>query len=112
MQHYGEGQTLAGQASTWPTPCTTDAAAAARQTTTTGVMHDGVTLTDAMRAFDSHLGHPSWMRGHVGPSPAVLCPEFVEALMGLPRGWSELDAADAFDALAMGLCPDKQQRLF
>ncbi len=33
----------------WPTPQTTDAAAAARHTTTTGVMHPGTTLTDAVR---------------------------------------------------------------
>jgi hypothetical protein len=38
-------------ASKWPTPNTRDSASAARQTTTTGVMHDGVTLTDAMRKW-------------------------------------------------------------
>ena len=36
-------------AAKWPTPCTTDAASAARHTTTTGVMTMGTSLTDALR---------------------------------------------------------------
>ncbi len=35
----------------WPTPVVTDAASAARHTTTTGVMHPGTTLTDAVRLW-------------------------------------------------------------
>lgn len=45
------GKSLAKQADgRWPTPQATDANSAARHTTTTGVMHPGTTLTDAMRA--------------------------------------------------------------
>jgi hypothetical protein len=40
---------LSNQAEYWPTPVRQDAAAAARGTTTTGVMHPGTTLTDATR---------------------------------------------------------------
>jgi len=52
----------------WPTPQTTDGASAARHTTTTGVMHPGTTLTDAVRSS-------TWMtpqsRDHKGISQKV-----------------------------------------
>lgn len=50
-QQIGGQPTLAAQAvkAVWPTPTTTDAASAAQGTTSTGVMHPGVTLTDAIR---------------------------------------------------------------
>ena len=38
-------------ASRWPTPNTRDCAASGRHTTTTGIMHPGTTLTDAMRQW-------------------------------------------------------------
>jgi len=38
-------------AGSWPTPNTRDSAAAGRHSTTTGVMHSGTTLTDAMRQW-------------------------------------------------------------
>jgi len=101
--------TLAG---TWPTPCTTDEAAAARHTTTTGVMHTGTTLTDAMRAWCSHRAQQTEKDGSHGPTGAVLCPEFIEALMGLPEAWTHVGDADAYDILEMQLSPGRQQRLF
>lgn len=56
----------------WPTPQTTDANSAARHTTTTGVMHPGTTLTDAMRA---EAGASTWLtpqsRDHKGISQKV-----------------------------------------
>lgn len=68
--------------SLWPTPVTTDAKSSARGTTTTGVMHAGESLTDAVRAETKHPG-------------AILNPEWIEALMGFPAGWTDtpLDAA-------------------
>jgi hypothetical protein len=96
----------------WPTPVKTDAKDAARGTTTTGVMHPGETLTDAIRVWCTR--HRLTMRkaGQNGSGTAVLNPEFVEALMGLPMGWTHVDDADAYDALVMQLPPGKQQRLF
>lgn len=44
-------RTAASGSSCWPTPVTTDAKGAARGTTTTGVMHPGKTLTDAIREW-------------------------------------------------------------
>lgn len=43
------------------------------------------TLTDAT------LGHHGEATGPGGPSGLVLNPAFVEALMGFPAGWTELD---------------------
>ena len=42
---------LAVKVQTWPTPNTKDSASAARHTTTTGIMHPGTTLTDAIRLW-------------------------------------------------------------
>ena len=99
-------------ASMWPTPVTTDAKDAARGTTSTGVMHPGTTLTDAIRAWCSRHRQTMGEHGSSGSGPAVLHPEFVEALMGLPLGWTHVDDAGASDALAMGLCPGRQGQLF
>lgn len=103
---------MATLASTWPTPVTTDAKDAARGTTSTGVMHSGTTLTDAIRAWCSRHRQTTGKVGSSGRSKAVLSPEFVETLMGLPLRWTLVGDADAFDALEMGLFPGKQQRLF
>lgn len=103
---------LDSMAATWPTPCTTDASSAARHTTTTGVMHTGTTLTDEMRAWCSRRAQTMGTDGLGGPSGAVLSPEFVEALMGLPDSWTHVADDDAYDILVMGLSPGKQQRLF
>lgn len=96
----------------WPTPCTTDAASAARGTTTTGVMHPGETLTDAMRSRAFPPAQTTSPAGTDGSTAMVLNPDFVEALMGLPPGWTVLDAASAFEAVEMRLCPGRQLRLF
>jgi hypothetical protein len=82
----------------WPTATTTDAASAARHTTTTGIMHTGTMLTDAMRIFlaetqgdldpDSRRYHATKKAGADTTMQAVLSPLFVEALMGYPTGWT------------------------
>ena len=96
--------TLQGVARCWPTPATTDAAAAARGTTTTGVMHPGTSLTDALRG---HLPPGTPTRG---PDGMVLCPEFVEALMGLPAGWTHVDDERVLECSATPASRSKRRR--
>lgn len=86
---------------TWPTPVTTDSKSSARGTTTTGVMHVGVSLTDAMR---SHRGLKMSAPGPSGADKPVLSPEFVEALMGLPPGWTRVDDDTASSSLETEWC--------
>lgn len=81
----------------WPTPQTTDANSAARHTTTTGVMHSGTTLTDAVRQWLTPQS-PDQLAGlqdreslntngsRRAPSPK-LNPRWVAALMGFPVDW-------------------------
>jgi hypothetical protein len=83
----------------WPTAVTTDAPAAARHTTTTGIMKTGTMLTDAMRIFlaeiqvgldpDSRHLHALKGDGEDTSMQAVLSPRFVEALMGYRLGWTD-----------------------
>lgn len=83
----------------WPTAVTTDAGAAARHTTTTGIMNSGTMLTDAMRIFlaeiqvnldpDSRHLHALKNDGADTSMQAVLSPLFVEALMGYPTAWTD-----------------------
>lgn len=83
----------------WPTVTVGDSRAAARHTTTTGVMKDGTTLTDAVRAFPlpSLQALPSLTCGPQSLDDAPTSPQqpkrrlnsrFVEWLMGLPAGWT------------------------
>jgi hypothetical protein len=53
-------QFLADSAQRWPTPQATDAASAARHTTTTGVMHQGTSLTDATRMWPTPVVGDHW----------------------------------------------------
>lgn len=76
--------TGASDCSFWATPNTRDASASARGTTTTGVMHAGESLTDQMR------GHHGPGTSKDGRGGLVLNPGFVERLMGLPEGWTDL----------------------
>jgi DNA (cytosine-5)-methyltransferase 1 len=50
-----------GRAGLLPTPVTTDARSAARHTTSTGVMHPGSTLTDAVRSLAAQSVDPALM---------------------------------------------------
>lgn len=92
----GCGTPLAMAATTWPTPNTRDGNSAARQTTTTGIMHDGSTLTDAIRAFPlSRQDAPTSTRGkRSSTATRRLNPLFVEWLMGWRRGWTACDSAE------------------
>jgi len=55
--------TDARASSSWPTPQTTEAASAARHTTTTGVSHAGATLTDAIRQWPTPRSEDSESSG-------------------------------------------------
>lgn len=85
-------------AAQWPTAVVSDAESAGRHTTETGVMHPGTSLTDALRAWSTHLAPATWRDGSATLPPAgrrpVLSPRFVEALMGFPRGWLALGESD------------------
>lgn len=84
----------------WPSPTVSDHNASRRHGyTITG--HSGTTLTDAMLAW--------YGIDESEEPPMVLNPEFSEALMGLPMGWTLLDDASACAALGI-LSP--QLRLF
>lgn len=89
----------------WPTPCTTDSKDSARGTMTMDVMHPGTSLTDAMRGPPDPTTKPD------GDDTLVLVPEFVEALMGLPEGWTLVDDDNVSTILEMALALRKQQRL-
>lgn len=54
----------------WPTTSEADARSSGRHTTTTGVMHPGTSLTDAMRQWPTPLGSDSEQRGHNGTKKA------------------------------------------
>ena len=88
---------LTARAQTWPTPNTRDSRSSARSTTTTGVMHTGSTLTDAMR---SHQDPTTEKGGSDGFAATVLNPAFVETLMGLTVGWTHVDDDVASSILA------------
>ena len=89
----------------WPSPAVTDGDSAARQTTTTGVMHPGMSLTDAIREFSTSLptapetgpaGKTCWcgLRGCVHPlHRRKLNIYFSEWLMGWPINWSSAATA-------------------
>lgn len=82
----------------WPTAVKQDGASSGRGTTTTGIMHPGTTLTDAMRDFlvkiqrdldpDSRHLQTTKRDGATTEDQAVLSPLFVEALMGYPSEWT------------------------
>ena len=91
---------LSHQVENWPSPAVTDGESAARQTTTTGVMHPGMSLTDAIREFSTTLptepetgnaGTTCWCGLHGCALPShrrKLNIYFSEWLMGWPINWS------------------------
>lgn len=80
----GHGETLAGTAQAfgaWPTPKARDAKGA----------ENANRNSPSLETF-AQLGHPgetTLKAGTNGPPEADLNPSFVEALMGLPDGWSD-----------------------
>ena len=93
---------LPAKTRSWPTPVTTDAKDSARATTQTDVMHPGRSLTDRMR------GHQDPTTPKDGSDTLVLVPEFVEALMGLPGGWTLVADAAASSILATAALPNRE----
>jgi len=87
-----DSRSSASDTSCWPSPTVEDARASRRHGyTITG--HSGTTLTDAMLQWYGidESEDPPW----------VLNPDFSEALMGLPMGWTLLDDESACAALGM-----------
>lgn len=99
--------TLNGQVRMWPTACTTDAKDSARGTTTTDIMHPGTSLTDAIRSSGLD-GHPPSATKKAGADTTVLVPEFVEALMGFPEGWTLVEGEPVWLAWVTLLCRNKR----
>lgn len=90
----------------WPTPVRGDAKNSARHTTTTGVMHSGTMMLDAVRVFEmQRSGTSSTPTGAPDPTSEippgesgssatpVVNPAFLERLMGWPAGWTDIDAS-------------------
>lgn len=76
--------------SCWPAPTKSDARSSGRHTTTTGVMHPGTSLTDAVRSV---LRQDPEIAPHCEPglpTTVVLNPAFVEILLGFPIEYSAL----------------------
>lgn len=96
--HRADQARLEDQVARWATPTVGDSRASARGTTTTGVMHEGSSLTDMVRDRSGLLGPTTRTAGGSGSGGVVLNPAFVEALMGLPTGWTGCGCS------AEGLC--------
>ncbi len=86
----------------WATPTSADAATTGSLGYDTTGRNEGTTLTDGMALH--HGLQPREIRGR-GSDGLVLNPAFVEALMGLPVGWTLVQGEPASDALATPLCP-------
>jgi len=104
---------LTGRGSWWPTPCARDARDSARHTVRADApSHRETSLTDKMREWGTRRVRKTGQRGSSGRRKAVLNPEFVEILLGLPEGYTLVNDAAAFDALVDRSCHSKRQRLF
>lgn len=82
--------TWARRATTWPTTTASDAASSRRHGYTV-LGHGGTTLSDAI---DSHHHQATREPGKPGAHQVDLNPEFVEALMGFPPGWTEMRGSE------------------
>lgn len=93
---HPRGRRIINDVRGWPTPVKGDWKDSARHTTTTGVMHPGTMMTDAVRLHGASLptGHQDPTQPiHDGPSGSnatlVANPQFIEALQGAPAGWTD-----------------------
>lgn len=75
----GIADTLTAATRQWPTPQTTDGTSSARHTTTTGVMHPGTTLTDAVREKTDEWITPQ-ARDAKGITQGVATGDYTDAL--------------------------------
>lgn len=98
-----------GASPTWPTPYTTDAASAARHTTTAEAMHPGTTLTDAARLWATPAA-ANWRSGTVGDDcfdrNSRPLQEQVLRLYPTPTS-SMLTPGDMTQAMTAGSSPDR-----
>lgn len=79
----------------WATPTAGDAKASGSRNAPGSAAHAGTRLTDMIRTGDSHgrRDRETPKDGENGSKPAVLNPRFVEALMGMPLGWTDCAAS-------------------
>lgn len=84
-----QGNNLSRDTANWATPTAGDAKqSGAAGYPTDGKRNAGTTLTDMVSGPRGPLGQPTPKDGDTTSQRAVLNPQFVEALMGLPPGWS------------------------
>ena len=104
----GNADNLTGQIRrTWATPTAGDAKASGSRNAPGSAAHQGTTLTDQIRTGDSagRRDRPTSKDGSDTSQRAVLNPRFVEALMGLPIGWTLPIGPTDSDALGMESSP-------
>lgn len=107
------GEGLRVQVERWPTATSSDQNGSGSQgygkmsASTQRPRSEGTTLTDAMALH--HGLRPREIRTG-GPDGLVLNPEFVEALMGFPEGWTHVDDGPASVALGTRSSPPKRRR--
>lgn len=105
-------RTAANGCGSWPTPTRTDGNDSARHTTTTGVMHSGTMMLDAVRALTGRRDLPPMLQSGQPGSPAipVVNPRFVEALLGAPDQWTAVVDDNDSSLLAIASAYPKPRR--
>ena len=83
---------------TWPTPTAGDSRAGGSRNAENAKAHLGVSLSDKVATGDSRgrRGRATEKDGDGGSTPEDrprLSPDFVEALMGLPVGWTDCEVS-------------------
>ncbi len=105
-----ERRTAESGSSFWPTPTVGDSASAGGRNAPGSNAHPGTSLTDAIRAH----ALPGPQDGTTPPDGEttssvirVLNPRFVEALMGLPDGWTDCEGSGTQSSRMSQLSPGK-----
>lgn len=77
----------------WATPTAGDSKASGSRNAPGSKAHAGTSLTDMVKTGDSfgRRGRETTQDGETGSPPVVLNPQFVETLMGFPRGWTDCE---------------------
>lgn len=91
-------RTSATGSSFWPTATATDSKSSARHSTTTGVMHSGTTLTDAIKRWPTPRSEDSESCGNH--------PGSTDSLTGAVRKWPT-PTATPYGSSQNGICKDK-----
>ena len=79
----------------WPTPTMTDAKCSGSRAKFSSNTHPGTALTDAVVRQDGFRQEETQKTQDGGTGPGQrINPDFVEALMGLPSGWTDCDSRE------------------